>query len=206
MCSTPDDLCSPELNSLQLLQSLTLIEKPFEVMRWYSRMPKSREIVVKSEWTTSWLWCATFIKPPRTLPALCQSGGARRGYGGWGWGFSLKHWWKEQQRQKSIFAGWMKIPSASKLVVWRSLAAFFLCCFLLWVPFISCQNSSFTVLTLELFIIQIENWGSHPGVDHIQLRIWHHMVVHLLHTLSCNLFYCTSLVPLCMWVSVCVCL
>lgn len=32
----------------------------------------------------------------------------------------------------------------------------------------------------------------------------HHLVAHLLHTLSCDLFYCTSLVPLCMWVSVCV--
>lgn len=34
----------------------------------------------------------------------------------------------------------------------------------------------------------------------------HHVVVHLLHTLSCDLLYCTSLVPLCMWVLVCVCL
>lgn len=49
MCSTPNDLCSPELNNPPLLQSLTLIEKPFEVMRWYSRMQKSQEIVVKSE-------------------------------------------------------------------------------------------------------------------------------------------------------------
>lgn len=80
---------------------------------------------------------------------------------------------KKQQRQKSIFAGWMKIPSASKPVVWRSLAAILPCCFLLWVPFISCQNPSFTVLTLELFIIQIENRGNRQGVNHMRLGTGH---------------------------------
>lgn len=111
---------------------------------------------------------------------------------------------KSSKDKNQYLQGWMEIPSASRLVVSRSLAAFLLCCFQPWVPFISCQNPSFTALILELFIIKTENRGNHPGaVGNFGI---HHMIVHLLHTLSCNLFFCTSLVPLYMWVSVCVCL
>lgn len=42
------------------------------------------EIVVKSERITSWLWCATFINPHRTLAAQCQSGGTARWWLGMG--------------------------------------------------------------------------------------------------------------------------
>lgn len=136
------------------------------MMRWGIESRSHWRLSLKSEWTTLWLWCAIagFIRPFTGVGheevELVGS-------------VSPKRWWKEQQRQKSIFAGWRKSPSASKLVVWRSLAAFLPCCFLLWVPFISCQNPSFTVLTLELFIIQIENRGNRQGVNRMRLGIWH---------------------------------
>lgn len=121
------------------------------------------------------LLCYFLQNPPRTRPARCQRGARRRGSGG-SCECGVLVWsidGKSSKRQKSIFAGWMKIPLASKTLVWRSLAAFLPRCFLLWVPFISCQNPSFTVLILELFIIQIENRGNHQGVNHMRLGIWH---------------------------------
>lgn len=102
----------------------------------------------------------------------------------------------------------MKIPSASKLGVWRSLAVFLLCYFLPWVPFISCQNPSFTVLILQLFIIKIENGGNHPRMDRMQLGMWHaahDCAPSPFSELYPFLFFFTSSAPMCMGVSVCVC-
>lgn len=98
----------------------------------------------------------------------------------------------------------MKIPRASKLVVSRSLAASFFCHFPPQVPFISSQNPPFAVLFQALFIIEIENGGT--GVGCVQLGIWQQRVLVDLHLSRCSsLLSRTSLAPLCVWVSVCVC-
>lgn len=134
-------------------------------------------------------------------------------------GIVRRWWWMEmgglvwsidgkssKDKNQYLQGGW-KFPQLPSPVVWRSLAAFLPCCFLLWVPFISCQNPSFTVLTPDSLSYRLKTEGI--------VKKWipcdwefgiHHMIVHLFHSLSCDLFYCTSLVPLCMWVSVCVCL
>lgn len=119
--------CNPELKNNLLLQSETLKEKPF----WsdgsveLNVLERPLEIVVKSEWITSWLWCATFINSHRTLAAQCQSGGMAR----WQLGMGALVWsidGKSSRDTNQYFQGQMKIPRASKLVVWRSLAAPFL--------------------------------------------------------------------------------
>lgn len=103
--------------------------------------------------------------------------GAMGGDGGEGLGVSLKHWWKEQQRQKSIFAGWMKIPLASRLVVWRHTAAFFYRCFppcllsLAKIPPSLCLLPSFLSYRLKTERI-VERWITYDWKLHI-------MVVHL---------------------------
>lgn len=139
-------------------------------------LQKSLEIVVKSVWITSWLWCATFIKTTQDTGGPVPEGGHGEvavvvvaGDGGLVWSTVER----SSEDKNQYLQGWMKIPSASKLGVWRSLAVFLLCYFLPWVPFISCQNPSFTVLILQLFIIKIENGGNHPRMDRMQLGMWH---------------------------------
>lgn len=127
MCSILEESCSPELKNSFLLQSETLMEKPF----WsdgsveLNVLERPLEIVVKSEWITSWLWCAAFINSHRTLAAQCQSGGTAR----WWLGMGALVWsidGKSSRDRNQYFQGQMKIPRASKLVVWRSLATSFL--------------------------------------------------------------------------------
>jgi len=142
---------------------------------------------------------------PRTVLTLCQRR-ACRGGGDWGWGVSFKHWWKEQQRQKSIFGVWMKIPSACKLVVWTRTAAFFFpavyYCPLSLVGFPHSLCLLWSSLSYRLKTEGIvKRWIACDWKFAI-----HHMVVHLLHTLSCDLFNCTSLVALCMSASAHMCL
>lgn len=131
MCNILEESCSPELkkNSL-LLRSETLMEKPF----WsdgsveLNVLERPLEIVVKSEWITSWLWCATFINPHRTLAAQCQRGGMARvrlGMGALVWSIDGK----SSRDTNQYFQGQMKIPRASKLVVSRSWAVSLSCHF-----------------------------------------------------------------------------
>lgn len=98
-CNLLEESCGQELKNSLLLQSGILMIKPF----WTDASVELNvlEIAVKSEWITSWLWCATFINPHRTLAAQCQSvrGEVAAGDGS----FSLKHQWEESQRHKSIF-------------------------------------------------------------------------------------------------------
>lgn len=173
-------------------------------------MQRSLETVVKGEWITSWLRRATFIKthPGHHRTCAREGHGEVFGGGGWGSGLILKHWWKEQQRQKSIFArvdgnslsfqaGCLEEFGRFSSLLFSTLGALYL----LPESLIHCAYSR------ALYHEDWKQWESSRSESHAVGNIGiHHMIVHLLHTLSCNLFFCTSLVPLCMWVSVCVCL
>lgn len=173
----------------------------------YSGMLKSQEIVVKSEWTTSWLRCATFVKTTQDTAGPVLEGGTERwwlemGMGGLVWSIDGK---SSKDKNQYLQGGWKfpQLPNRLSGGVWLLLlpAVFYSGC-----PFISCQNPSFNVLTPELFIIQIENRGNRQGVNHTRLGIRRppHMVVQpTSHHVT--FLYRTSLAPLCMWVSVCSC-
>lgn len=90
-------------------------------------MHKSLEIVVMSEWTTSRLWCATFLKPRRTLlRAVPERRGGfgvhrevllRAGDGGLVWSIDGK---SSKDKNQYLQAGWKfpQLPSWLSGGVW----------------------------------------------------------------------------------------
>lgn len=127
ICNILEESCSPELKNSLLFQSETLMEKPFgsDGSVELNVLERPLEIVIKSEWITSWLWCATFINSHRTLAAQCQGGGMAR----WRLGIGALVWsidGKSSRDTNQYFQGQIEIPRASRLVVWRSWAASFL--------------------------------------------------------------------------------
>lgn len=118
MCNILEESCSLKLKNCLLLQSKTLMEKPFwsDGLVVLNVLERPLEIVVKTEWITSWLWCATFINSHRTLATRCQSGGMMR----WRLGMGALVWsinGKSSRDTNQYFQGQLKIPRASKLVV-----------------------------------------------------------------------------------------
>lgn len=200
MCSPPNDLWGSELNNPLLPPSSTLKIKA--LMWWDGTLQfwSHWRFAVKNERTTTWLWCATFMKPRRAPAALCQRGahgGGECAGASWGRVWSIDGKSREDKNQY-LQGGWI-FPWLLKRIVWRSLDAF-----------------SFPVVlhsgcSLSLARIPYSVWSSLPyrlkkrnrwGVSHIWLGI-HCVVVRLHRTLRCDLFHWTSLVPLCMWVWLC---
>lgn len=118
-------------------------------------------------------------------------------------GFSLKHWWGEEQRHKSIFSRVDENSQSFQAGCRKKFGRLFSAISHPRCPLFLSRIPHSHDCFWGLFIIEIETGGTAVGC--VQLGIWQHPVIAgALFSRCGGLLFCTSLAPLCVSRSVCV--